>query len=123
MTISIGIFLLINCYLLIRTVERMINHARNVTSSHQSYQRMKECVLVSVFSSISQGIAWIIGPFLIILDSRTGMVFEWVFVICNTLEGVWSILLYIIIQKLLAIHEEKPGTAANAHIKIKGFTI
>lgn len=125
MTIPIGIFLLINLLVFILIVKCMINHARNATSPHQSYQRIKQCALLLIVSSIGQGIGWISGPFLSLGGSLSvgGDVAEWIFVIFNGLEGLWSILLYIIIRKE-HMDEEKRVIAARdlkkiRHLKIK----
>ena len=99
MTIPTGIFLLINISLFVLVAKRMIEHARNATSRHDSYQRMKKCVILLIVSSVSQGLGWITGPFLLIRDPGVGRGFEWVFVICNGLEGLWTILLYIVIRQ------------------------
>jgi hypothetical protein len=122
MTIPTGIFLLINIYLFIRIAKRMINHSRNATSPHKTYELMKRCVLFLVFSSISQGIGWITGPLLTILNSNIGEVVEWIFDICNALEGLWSILLYIIILQQ-HIDEEKRVKAVKDLKKVKILTI
>jgi len=120
MTIPIGIFLLINLLLFIFITKRIINHARNATSPHQTYQRIKQCTLLLFFSSISQGISWLTGPFLSI--TIIGNAFEWIFVICNGLEGFWLILLYIIIRRQ-HIDEEKRVIAAKDLIKMRHLTI
>jgi hypothetical protein len=120
MTIPIGIFLLINVVIFILIAKRIINHARNATSPHQSYQRMKQCALLLIVSSISQGIGWLSGPFLPVII--IGDIFEWIFVICNGLEGLWLILLYIIIRKR-HMDEEKRVIAARELTKTKNLRI
>jgi hypothetical protein len=121
-TIPTGIFLLINIYLFLHIAKRMISHTQNATSPHRSYQRMKHCVLLLVFASISQGIGWLAGPFLLILDPESAKVFEWIFVIFNSLEGLWSILLYIVIQRQ-HMDEEKRVKAVKDLTKIKNLKI
>ena len=90
MTIPIGIFLLINLCLLIPVVKRMKDHAQNSTSSHQSYQRMKACVILLLSSAIGQGIGWLIGPLMLAVDSKSGAILEWIFIVFNALDGVWG---------------------------------
>jgi hypothetical protein len=121
-TIPTGIFLLINIYLFLHIAKRMISHTQNATSPHQFYQRMKHCVLLLVFASLSQGIGWLAGPFLLILDPESAKVFEWIFVIFNSLEGLWSILLYIVIQRQ-HMDEEKRVKAVKDLTKIKNLKI
>lgn len=99
MTIPTGIFLLINLCLFILVTRRTIDHARNSTSPHQTFHRMKQCMILLIASSVSQGIGWITGPFLLIRNPGVGRGIEWVFVICNALEGVWTILIYIVIRR------------------------
>lgn len=118
MTIPTGIFLLINICLFILVARRMIQHTRNATSPHQSYQRMKQCIILLIASSISQGLGWITGPFLLIRNPDVGRGFEWVFVICNGLEGLWTILLYIVIRQQ-RLDETKRTTAVRDRMKRK----
>ncbi|CAF0822684.1 unnamed protein product [Rotaria sordida] len=58
--------------ILIVIAKRIIDHVRNVTSCHKSYQRMKEYVLILIISSISQRIDWLIGPFILVFGFITG---------------------------------------------------
>ncbi|CAF4397951.1 unnamed protein product, partial [Rotaria sp. Silwood2] len=99
LTIPACIFLLFNISVFILVTKRIVDHVRHATSRHHSYQRMKECVLLLTFSSISQGIGWLIGPFLLVFGSEIGNILSWIFIICNGLEGFWSILLYIKIRE------------------------
>ncbi|CAF4138602.1 unnamed protein product, partial [Rotaria socialis] len=50
------------------------------------------------------------GPFISFVSPTGGDVLEWFFIIFNGLEGVWSIILYIIIQ-LQGMEEQKRVTA------------
>ncbi|CAF1113044.1 unnamed protein product [Adineta steineri] len=98
LTIPICIFLLLNIIMIISVIRCLINHARNVIASDQSSKRLKMCVLVLLSSCVTQGISWLIGPLLSIINSYNVHGLTWIFVIFNGLEGVWSILLYIIIR-------------------------
>jgi hypothetical protein len=98
MTIPVCIFLLLNFITIIFVAKHIINHVRRATSSHQSYERMKRCVLVLLSSCVTQGIGWLFGPFISFINPTAGEVVGWFFVIFVGLEGVWTILLYIIIR-------------------------
>ncbi|CAF2084510.1 unnamed protein product [Rotaria magnacalcarata] len=98
--IPAGVFLLINTIVFIRVALCIINHARHATSPHQSYKRMKQCVIILLLSSATQGIGWLFGPFLTFINSEAGNILGWFFVIFNGLEGLWVILLYIVIRSL-----------------------
>jgi hypothetical protein len=111
LTIPVCIFLLLNLFTIIFVGKHIINHARNATSPHQSYERMKRCVLVLLSSCVTQGIGWLFGPFLSFANPTAGQVLEWFFIVFNGLEGLWSILLYIIIRSQ-RIDEQKRVTAA-----------
>ena len=65
-----------------------------------SYERMKRLVLILIASCIAQGIGWIFGPFILFVNEETGEIFGWFFVVCNAFEGVWAILLYIILLRM-----------------------
>jgi hypothetical protein len=59
---------------------------------------MKRCVLVVLSSCITQGLAWLFGPFITFINPTARNVLGWFFIIFNGLEGVWAILLYMIIR-------------------------
>ncbi|CAF3428924.1 unnamed protein product [Rotaria socialis] len=110
MTIPVCLFLLLNIFTIIFVSKHIIAHARNATTRHQSYERMKQCVLILLSSCVTQGIGWLFGPFISFVSPTGGDVLEWFFIIFNGLEGVWSIILYIIIQ-LQGMEEQKRVTA------------
>ncbi|CAM4822584.1 unnamed protein product [Rotaria magnacalcarata] len=111
MTIPVCIFLLLNLFTIIFVSKHIIVHARNATSRHQSYERMKRCVIILLSSCVTQGIGWLFGPFISFVSPTGGDVLEWFFIILNGLEGVWSIILYIIIRSQ-RMEEQKRVTAA-----------
>ena len=112
LTIPVGVFLLLNLITIVLVSARIIRHVRHATSRHQTYERMKRCVLVLLSSCVTQGLGWLVGPFLTIVDATTGNVLGWLFVVFNGLEGVWALLLYAIIcsQRL---HEQRRSTIAK----------
>jgi hypothetical protein len=118
LTIPVCIFLLLNLLTIIFVAKHIINHVRRATSPHQSYERMKRCVLVLLSSCATQGIGWLFGLFTLFGDSTapSSKVLGWFFVIFNGLEGVWSILLYIIIRSQL-LEEARRVNESKEHIK------
>ncbi|CAF4552632.1 unnamed protein product [Rotaria socialis] len=112
LTIPVGAFLLINTIVFILVALRIINHARHATSPHQSYERMKRCVLILLSSSATQGIGWLFGPFLTFISPEAGNILGWFFIIFNGLEGLWSIILYIILRSK-HMDDQKRVTAAK----------
>ncbi|CAF0778818.1 unnamed protein product [Adineta steineri] len=98
LSIPACLFLLINIILFIIVGSHIINHVRNATSVHQSYERMKRCVIVLLSSCITQGIGWLFGVFISFVNGESGYILGWFFVIFNGLEGLWSIILYMIIR-------------------------
>ena len=98
LTIPVCLFILINIITIILVAIHIIKHVRKSSSHHQAYERMKRCVLVLLSSSITQGIGWLVGPFISLISPTAGNVLGWFFIIFNGLEGLWSIILYIIIR-------------------------
>ncbi|CAF4875548.1 unnamed protein product [Rotaria socialis] len=111
LTIPVGVFLFLNILIFIIVTHRIIKHVRNATSPHQSYERMKRCVIILLLSSVTQGIGWIFGPFLTIVDEKAGNILGWFFIIFNGLEGLWIILLYLLIRSQ-HMDEQKRSIAA-----------
>ncbi len=112
LTIPVCIFILLNLIIIILVAIHIIKHARRATSPHQSYERMKRCVLVLLSSCVTQGIGWLFGPFITFVSPTAGNVLEWFFIVFNGLEGLWSILLYIIIRSQ-RMDEQKRVIAAT----------
>ncbi|CAF1579192.1 unnamed protein product, partial [Adineta ricciae] len=98
LTIPVAIFLLLTFINIIYVGKRMIEHVQRATSPHHTYQRMKQCVLVLIASSITQGVGWLFGPFLSFVSPSGASVLEWFFIIFNALEGVWAVLAYLVIR-------------------------
>jgi hypothetical protein len=67
---------------------------------------MKRCIIVLLSSCLTHGIGWLFGPFLTFANPTPGEVLGWLFVIFNGLEGVWAIILYMIIRSG-NMHEHK----------------
>ncbi|CAF4636766.1 unnamed protein product, partial [Rotaria sp. Silwood2] len=61
------------------------------------------CLIISVTklltSCVTQGLGWLLDPFISIVGPKAGEVLGLLFVIFNGLEGVWIIMLYIIARK------------------------
>ncbi|CAF0785964.1 unnamed protein product [Adineta ricciae] len=120
LTIPACLFVLVNVVMLIVVGSRIVNHARHATSHHQSYERMKRCVLVLMSSSISQGVGWVFGPLIGIDNKITATVFGWIFVILIGLEGLWSASIYLIVR-LQYLDEQKRVVAARLVERAKWF--
>jgi hypothetical protein len=106
LTIPVSLFILTNIIVSILVGVYIINHVRNATSPHQSYDRMKRCVIVLLSSCLTHGIGWLFGPFLTFANPTPGEVLGWLFIVLNGLEGLWAIILYLIIRSQ-NIHEHK----------------
>ena len=113
LTIPVCLFLVINIILFVVVAVHIIGHVRRATSPHQSYERMKRCVIVLLSSCLTQGIAWLFGPFLTFASPKAGEVLGWFFVVFNGLEGFFSIVLYILIR-FERIDEQKRVSAVKA---------
>ena len=98
MTIPVGIFLILNIITITLVSKSIINHARNASTSKQINGRLKRCVIILLSSCVTQGIGWLFGPFISFVSPTGGEVLEWFFIVFNGLEGLWSILLYILIR-------------------------
>jgi hypothetical protein len=54
---------------------------------------------VLLVSASTQGFGWLLGPVISVASPNAANVLGWFFIIFNGLEGVWAILLYIVIEK------------------------
>ncbi|CAF3187856.1 unnamed protein product [Rotaria sp. Silwood2] len=108
LTTPVCLFLLINIIIFILVAYNILNHVQNATSSDRSYERMKRCVVILLLSCVTQGVGWLLGPFLTFVSEDRANVLGWFFNIFNGLEGLWGIILYIII---LSEHTNKQKAA------------
>ncbi|CAF1263828.1 unnamed protein product, partial [Didymodactylos carnosus] len=74
----------------------------------QGKERRKKVILVLLSACITQSLAWIFGPFLRI-SYTAALAIEWIFIVCNGLEGVWAILLYLLVRRT------KTKTSTKSH--------
>ena len=118
LTIPVCLFLSVSIITLILVARSIITHVRAATTSHESYERMKRCVLVLLSSSVTQGIGWLFGPLISLVNPSAGNVLGWFFVIFNGLEGFWSIILYLIIRTK-RLDESKRATFVKETEKAK----
>ncbi|CAF3607032.1 unnamed protein product [Rotaria socialis] len=112
-TIPICLCLILNIYMLLLVGKRLVDHLRRSKSPHGTYERMKRCVLVLIASCITQGIGWLFGLFLPFVDEQTADILGWFFVVFNAFEGFWTLMLYILIQRM-RIHEQRRLLPARA---------
>jgi len=131
LTIPVGIFIFVNIILFIAIAYRIINHVRYATSRHQTFERMKRCVLVLLSSCLTQGIGWLFGPVLSFVDPTAGEVLGWFFIVFNGLEGLWSLLLYVIIRsermdeqkRVSAIRDLTESTITSSRMRHRSLSV
>ena len=70
--------------------------------------RRKRAAVVILVSGLIQAIAWLIGPLISNANPTASVPLQWIFIILNGLEGLWAILLYIIVRKD-GLDENVPG--------------
>jgi hypothetical protein len=86
-------------------VKSEIKHARGaydvgITEENKVYLiRRKRCMYVLLASASTQGFGWLLGPVISFASPSAANVLGWFFIIFNGLEGLWAILIYIIIEK------------------------
>ncbi|CAF3284716.1 unnamed protein product [Rotaria sp. Silwood2] len=119
LTIPVGIFLLINIFIFIRVAQRILHHVRNATSPHHSYERMKQCVVILFLSCATQGIGWLLGPFLTFASEDTANVLGWFFIIFNGLEGLWVILIYLVVRSQRMVEQKRVITLRDVSQRYK----
>ncbi|CAF0777847.1 unnamed protein product [Adineta ricciae] len=126
MTIPIGLSLITNLVTISFVAKSIITHARNAATSKQISERLRRCVIVLLSSCIFQGLGWIFGPLISFVNPMAGNVLTWLFIIINGLEGVWSVILYVLIrlqrldeQKIVSAAMELPKAIANVPKKVK----
>jgi len=100
LTIPICIFLAINLLIFIQVAKHNITHVKLKEKKELSYYiRRKKCIYILLTSCATQGFGWLFGPLMLVASPDAAEVLGWLFVIFNGLEGVWVILLYIVIEK------------------------
>ena len=119
LTIPIGICLLANLLILGLVARRLFYHVKYSTSPHQTFQRMQRCLIVLLASCVTQGIGWILGPIIATINvgEKSTRALQWSFIVCNGLEGLWCVLLYLFLRQM-RIDEQKRLLAAK-HLKRK----
>ncbi|CAF1189881.1 unnamed protein product [Adineta ricciae] len=100
LTIPIGIFLFLNIIMILLLAKYLISHTRSAPTLNPLNKRTKMCVIVLLSSCMTQGVAWLLGPLISVINSTSVRAFTWLFIIFNGLEGLWSIILYIVIIRL-----------------------
>ncbi len=121
LTIPIGIFLLLNIIIITLVSRSIITHAFHATTRQQINGRLKRCVLVLLSSCVTQGIAWLFGPFISFLNPIAGNILAWFFIILNGLEGFWTIILYLLIRSK-QLNEKKPISTVFKFAKNVGIS-
>ena len=104
LTIPICLFLSANLIMFVCVAIRIINHARRAEEDEQTrrkIRRRRSCIIVLLSSCVTQGLGWLFGPLILAASDNANAVnaLSWLFVIFNGLEGLWAILLYLIVRK------------------------
>jgi hypothetical protein len=97
LTIPICLFLAANLIMIFFVAKCMIHHIRDANTDRSRYTRRRNCIIVLLSSCVTQGLGWIFG-ILISVNPNSADALGWLFVIFNGLEGVWAILLYIVVR-------------------------
>ncbi|CAF2868910.1 unnamed protein product [Rotaria sp. Silwood2] len=119
LTIPICTFLLLNIITIILVSKSIITYTRNAVTSGQINERLKRCILVLLSSCVTQGIGWLFGPFISFISPIAGNILGWIFIILNGLEGVWSIILYVLIRSQ-QMDKQRYASAAIELLKTTG---
>jgi hypothetical protein len=99
LTIPISLFLAINLAMFIPVVKHNISHARIKDEDLSQYNRRKKCIYILLSSALTQGFGWLFGIVIALGNANSAVALSWLFIIFNGLEGLWIILLYIVIEK------------------------
>jgi hypothetical protein len=102
LTIPICLFLLANLIMFVFVAKCIIDHARKgEVDKKKKIQRRRKCMIVLLASCVTQGFGWLFGPLILAASDNMNAVntLAWLFVIFNGLEGLWAILLYLIVRE------------------------
>jgi hypothetical protein len=83
----------------IRVAKHNITHVQIEEEQHSRYIRRKRCIYILLASCVTQGLGWIFGPLMLVANPDGAEVLGWFFIVFTALEGVWAILLYIVIER------------------------
>ena len=73
---------------------------RAVEVSQMKHRRRRDKAAgVILASGLLQSVVWMTGPLLRIENPTSATALQWIFIIINGLEGVWAILLYLIVRR------------------------
>ncbi|CAF1452409.1 unnamed protein product, partial [Didymodactylos carnosus] len=101
-TIPVAIFVTLNILIIvIITVYHLSKAVRSHSSVMVTKQRMRMARFVCFISCITLGIAWMIGPLLSMFTSSSTSdagkeAAQWIFTLLIGLEGVWTLLAYLV---------------------------
>ncbi len=99
LTIPVCLFLAINLALFIPVVKHSITHVHSAEEKVDYCIRRKRCMYVLLASASTQGFGWLFGPVISVASPEAANVLGWFFIIFNGLEGLWAVLIYIIVEK------------------------
>ena len=120
LTIPICLFLSINIIVIVLVSKRICRQQHMLESSQSSYILRKRSVILILLSCVTQGVGWLLGPMMTIVSPSVGDVLAWLFIVFNGLEGLWIILLYIVVRKEGLDRNRRsqsqiPATVANSN--------
>lgn len=102
LTIPISIFLVVNLSLFIPVAVTNINRGKPTEEKEiKNYKRRRNSIYIILTSSATQGFGWLFGIVIAFTNDNVtaANVLGWFFVIFNGLEGLWILILYMIVEK------------------------
>lgn len=99
LTIPVCFFLFGSLLLCIPVIKHTVSHAHEKDENVDQCIRRKRCICILLVSCGTQGFGWLFGPVISLASPGAGEVLGWFFIIFNGLEGLWVLLLYIVVEK------------------------
>lgn len=110
-TIPIAISLVLNIYMLICVIRRLMYYLKHSTTPNLRFVQIRRLLFFILSSSISQGIGWLSGPFLSIANETSIHVLGWIFVLSSASEGIFILIYYVILRRIRIEEEHRIRSA------------